>query len=105
MLDKTRFGDERVEELVGVARALRPYLLDKAALHEQNRRLDDEVIGKLLAADMFKVAVPRRWDGLCLSAHGMARVALELAKGCPSTGWVYCISNSASWVASLASDA
>jgi alkylation response protein AidB-like acyl-CoA dehydrogenase len=105
MLDKTRFGDERVEELVDVARTLRPYLLGKAALHEQNRRLDDEVIGKLLAADMFKVAVPRRWGGLCFSAHGMAQVALELAKGCPSTGWVYCISNSASWVASLASDA
>jgi alkylation response protein AidB-like acyl-CoA dehydrogenase len=104
MLDKTRFGDERVEELVGVARALRPYLLEKAPQHEQNRRLDDEVIAKLLAADMFKVAVPRRWGGLCFSAHGMAQVALELAKGCPSTGWVYCISNSASWVASLASD-
>jgi alkylation response protein AidB-like acyl-CoA dehydrogenase len=104
MLDKTRFGDERVEELVDVARALRPYLLEKAALHEQNRRLDDEVIGKLVAADLFKVAVPRRWGGLCLSAHGMARIALELAKGCPSTAWVFCISNSSSWVASLHSD-
>lgn len=105
MLDKTRFGDERVEGLVAAAVAMRPYLLGKAPLHEKNRRLDDEVIRKLVAADMFKVAAPRRWGGLCLSADGMAQVALELAKGCPSTAWVYCISNSANWVASLASDA
>jgi 3-hydroxy-9,10-secoandrosta-1,3,5(10)-triene-9,17-dione monooxygenase len=105
MLDKTRFGDERVEDLVATAKSMRPYLLEMAPKHEQNRRLDPEVISKLLAADMFKVAVPRRWGGLCLSAHGMAQVAVELAKGCPSTGWIYCISNSASWVASLAPDA
>ena len=105
MLDKTRFGDERVEDLVATAKSMRPYLLEMAPKHEQDRRLDPAVISKLLAADMFKVAVPRRWGGLCLSAHGMAQVAVELAKGCPSTGWIYCISNSASWVASLAPDA
>src|ERR1700722_2930308 len=105
MLDKTHFGDERVAELVGIAKSLRPYLLEKAPIHEQKRRLEDDVVKRLVAADMFKVAVPRRWGGLCLSADGMAQVALELAKGCPSTAWVYCISNSASWVASLASDA
>src|SRR5277367_4803624 len=105
MLDKTRFGDERVEDLVDTAKSMRPYLLEMAPKHEQDRRLDAEVIRKLLAADMFKVAVPRRWGGLCLSAHGMAQVAVELAKGCPSTAWIYCISNSASWVASLAPDA
>jgi len=105
MLDKTRFGDERVEDLVATAKSMRPYLLEMAPKHEQDRRIDAGVISKLLAADMFKVAVPRRWGGLCLSAHGMAQVAVELAKGCPATGWIYCISNSASWVASLAPDA
>jgi 3-hydroxy-9,10-secoandrosta-1,3,5(10)-triene-9,17-dione monooxygenase len=105
MLDKARFGDERVEDLVAAAKSMQPYLLEMAPKHEQDRRLDAGVINKLLAADMFKVAVPRRWGGLCLSAHGMAQVAVELAKGCPSTGWIYCISNSASWVASLAPDA
>jgi len=105
MLDKARFGDERVEDLVAAAKSMQPYLLEMAPKHERDRRLDAEVINKLLAADMFKVAVPRRWGGLCFSAHGMAQVAVELAKGCPSTGWIYCISNSASWVASLAPDA
>jgi 3-hydroxy-9,10-secoandrosta-1,3,5(10)-triene-9,17-dione monooxygenase len=105
MLDKARFGDERVEDLVATAKSMQPYLLEMAPKHERERRLDTAVINKLLAADMFKVAVPRRWGGLCLSAHGMAQVAVELAKGCPSTGWIYCISNSASWVASLAPDA
>jgi 3-hydroxy-9,10-secoandrosta-1,3,5(10)-triene-9,17-dione monooxygenase len=105
MLDKARFGDERVEDLVATAKALKPYLLEMAPKHERDRRLDAEVIKKLLDADLFKVAVPRRWGGLCLSADGMAQVAVELAKGCPSTAWIYCISNSASWVASLAPDA
>jgi 3-hydroxy-9,10-secoandrosta-1,3,5(10)-triene-9,17-dione monooxygenase len=104
MLDKRRFGDDRVEEMVAAAKAMRPFLLEMAPKHEQQRRLSAAVIEKLTAADMFKVAVPRRWGGLCFSAHGMAQVAVELARGCPSTGWVYCISNSASWVASLAPD-
>src|ERR1700733_16118766 len=105
MLAKARFGDERVEALVATAKSMHPYLLEMAPKHEQDRRLNAGVINKLLAADMFKVAVPRRWGGLCLSAQGMAQVAVELAKGCPSTGWIYCISNSASWVARLAPDA
>ena len=105
MLDKRRFGDERVEDLVATAKSMQPYLLEMAPKHELGRRIDAEVIKKLTDAEMFKVAVPRRWGGLCLSAHGMAQVAVELAKGCPSTGWIYCISNSASWVASLAPDA
>src|ERR1700732_632711 len=64
MLDKARFGDERVEDLVAAAKTMQPYLLEMAPRHEQNRRLDADVIKKLLAADMFKVAVPRRWGGL-----------------------------------------
>src|SRR5271167_2700714 len=66
MLDKARFGDERVEDLVATAKSMQPYLLEMAPKHEQDRRLDAEVINKLLAADMFKVAVPRRWaDSVC----------------------------------------
>lgn len=102
---KRGFGDERLEGLLATARSLQPFLLEMAPKHERERRLSPEVIEKLTAADLFKVAVPRRWGGLCLSAHGMAQVAVELARACPSTGWVYCIANSASWVASLAPDA
>lgn len=105
MSNNTRFGDERVEELVATAKSFRPLLLERAPIHEKNRRLDDDVVEKLAAADMFKVAVPRRWGGLCLSADGMAQIAVELAKGCPSTAWIFCISNSANWVASLTPDA
>jgi alkylation response protein AidB-like acyl-CoA dehydrogenase len=104
-MQTTTFGDDRLPELLERARALKPLLLEMAPTHDKNRRVSDEVIEALDKAELFKVAAPKRWGGLCLSADGMAQIAVELAKGCPSTAWIYAISNSANWVASLASDA
>lgn len=105
MLTEVGFKDEIADEFVEKARALQPLLLKNALTAERNRRLTDEVVKALEEADLFKVAAPRRWGGLCLSATTMARIAVELAKGCPSTAWVFCISNSNSWVTSLGPDA
>jgi 3-hydroxy-9,10-secoandrosta-1,3,5(10)-triene-9,17-dione monooxygenase len=105
MSSQSGFSDDIAEELITRARGLQPYLLETAPLSERNRRLSDEIIGRLAAARLFDVCVPRRWGGQCVSATTMSRIALELAKGCPSTGWVFCISNSNAWVGSLGPDA
>jgi len=49
---------------------------------------------------VFAMAGPARVDGLAQSSRSMAAVAAELAKGCPSTAWVYTIYNSCLWFAS-----
>lgn len=94
------FQDELADKLVADARAVRPLLESKAAEHEQNSELSQEVIDKLTEIGVFAMAGPRRVDGLAQSSQSMARVAAELAKGCPSTAWVYTIYNSCLWLAS-----
>lgn len=104
MSDLKVFGDDHASELFAAIRSLKPLLLEKAAQHEQSRRLDDEVVAKMTAAGLFRVAAPRRWGGMCLSASVMSQMAEEIAQACPATAWVFCISNSNSWVASMGPD-
>jgi alkylation response protein AidB-like acyl-CoA dehydrogenase len=92
------------EELVARARSLRPLLLRNAPLSEAGGELTSEVISALVEADLFKMCVPRRWGGLCVSANAMARVVEELARGCPSTGWVVTVMNTTVWRITMMSD-
>ncbi len=94
------FQDELADELIGRAKSVRPLLESKAAEHEQNSELSREVVDKLTEIGVFSMAGPRRVGGLAQSSRSMARVAAELAKGCPSTAWVYTIYNSCLWFAS-----
>ncbi|WP_047870316.1 acyl-CoA dehydrogenase family protein, partial [Nocardiopsis sp. RV163] len=43
-------------------------------------------------ADLYRILVPRRYGGLELGVETFLRVTMELARGCPSTGWMYCLS-------------
>jgi len=99
------FNDDIANALVERARSLQPYLLRCAPVSERDRRLSDEIIRNLDDAQLFKVCAPRRCGGLGVSTTTMARIGLELGKGCPSTGWVFCSSNVVAWIASLGPDA
>lgn len=92
------------EDLVARARALRPLLLRNAPLSERRGELTPEVMTALVEADLFKMCVPRRWGGLCVSANAMARVVAELGRGCPSTGWVVTVMNTTVWRVTMMSD-
>ncbi len=94
------FQDAMAEQLLAAARAVRPLLESKAAQHEEQNELSPEVVDALTEAGIFSMAGPRRIGGLAQSSRSMARVAAELAKGCPSTAWVYTIYNSCLWFAS-----
>lgn len=43
-------------------------------------------------AGLYSILVPRRYGGLELGVETFLRVTMELARGCPSTGWMYCLS-------------
>jgi len=94
------FQDELADELIDRAKSVRPLLESKAAEHEQNSELSRDVVDKLTEIGVFSMAGPLRVGGLAQSSRSMARVAAELAKGCPSTAWVYTIYNSCLWFAS-----
>jgi alkylation response protein AidB-like acyl-CoA dehydrogenase len=92
------------EDLVARARSLRPLLLRTAPLSEEGGELVPEVVSALIDCGFFKMAVPRRWGGLCTSANAMARIVAELARGCPSTAWVITIMNTTVWRHTITSD-
>jgi 3-hydroxy-9,10-secoandrosta-1,3,5(10)-triene-9,17-dione monooxygenase len=98
--EKFGFNTELADELVSRAASVRALLESKAAEHEDNSELSQEVVDKLTELGIFSMAGPSRIGGLAQSSQSMARVAAEIAKGCPSTGWVYTIYNSCLWFAS-----
>ena len=89
-----------------VARAaeLRPLLARNVAQAEKDRRLPSENVEALQSANLFKVMVPRRWGGYGATLPEAMSTFAELAKDCPSTGWVAMIINGVSWWASRLPD-
>jgi 3-hydroxy-9,10-secoandrosta-1,3,5(10)-triene-9,17-dione monooxygenase len=93
-------GDELVER----AKSMRSLLLRNAPLSEQRGELMPEVVAAIKDAEFHKIAVPRRLGGLSVSANALARITAELAKACPSTGWMVNIMNTTVWRQTLLSD-
>ena len=94
------FNEALADELVEKAMSVRTLLERTASEHEQKSELSREVVDKLSELGIFSMAGPARVGGLAQSSRSMARVAAEIAKGCPSTAWVYTIYNSCLWFAS-----
>ncbi|MGY4713073.1 acyl-CoA dehydrogenase family protein [Mycolicibacterium sp. CBM1] len=77
------------DELVAIAREMRPRLIERAATAEQERRLPDETLEEMREAGFFNYLTPARFGGAGGGVVGQIDVAAELAKGCPSTAWVF----------------
>src|SRR5260370_31488216 len=73
---------------LALAATLRPLLARNATQVERDRRLCDENVEALEAANLFKVMVPRRWGGYGAPLSTTLRTFAELAQGCSSSGWV-----------------
>jgi alkylation response protein AidB-like acyl-CoA dehydrogenase len=100
------FADEREDFFLAGVRDIRDLLMAQAAKGEADGFLSVAVIDALDAIEgIWSMAVPQRLGGTGLSARSIARISAELAKGDPAAAWVVQIIGSATWVASLASDA
>jgi 3-hydroxy-9,10-secoandrosta-1,3,5(10)-triene-9,17-dione monooxygenase len=73
---------------VALAAELRPLLARNAGQAERDRRLPQENIDALEAANLFKLMTPRRWNGYGIPLATALSAHAELAKGCASTAWV-----------------
>jgi 3-hydroxy-9,10-secoandrosta-1,3,5(10)-triene-9,17-dione monooxygenase len=101
---RLEFDESAGRELLERAKTIRPLLVKNALLNEQRGELTEVVIDALIEIRAFDMAIPHRWGGLCLSANAMARIAAEIAKGCPSSSWVVTITNSNAWLATNTPD-
>jgi 3-hydroxy-9,10-secoandrosta-1,3,5(10)-triene-9,17-dione monooxygenase len=74
--------------MIEAAVALRPFLREKQAETEAARRILDEVNAACDSAGFYRALQPRRFGGYEFDLPTFAKVMIEVARGCPSTGWV-----------------
>ena len=80
-----------VEELVARADELRPRLVELQAETEERTYYSQEIHEAFLEAGFYNVLVPKRYGGLELDLGSFWRMAIAVARGCPSTAWCLCL--------------
>jgi len=76
------------EGLVQCARNLVPLLRERQEACEAAGQMLDETNRELIGKGFYRVLQPRRFGGYEFDMPTFARVMAEIARGCPSTGWV-----------------
>jgi 3-hydroxy-9,10-secoandrosta-1,3,5(10)-triene-9,17-dione monooxygenase len=84
-------ADITADELVGRAAAMRDTLRARQAECETQGRLPDATNREYVDAGFFRVLQPRRFGGFELGLETFLRIAIELSRGCPSSGWVFAL--------------
>jgi 3-hydroxy-9,10-secoandrosta-1,3,5(10)-triene-9,17-dione monooxygenase len=77
------------EEIVQRARDMVPTLRARQAEAEELGRLPDETSREFIDAGFYRILQPRRFGGYEFDLPTFTRVAIELARGCPASGWTY----------------
>lgn len=73
--------------MIRSAVALRPLLREHQAETEAAGRVLDDVAQQCIDAGFFRILQPRRFGGYEFDLPSFVSVAIEIARGCPSTGW------------------
>ena len=77
------------EEMVQRARDMVPVLRERQEHCEEIGRLPDETSRDFVEAGFYRILQPRRFGGYEFDLPTFTRVAIELARGCPASGWTY----------------
>lgn len=85
------------DALVAQARELIPVLRERAAAGAERRQVADETIAELRKRGFFRVLQPRRWGGYEMSPTTFCRIAIALAEGDMSVGWVHGVVGVHAW--------
>lgn len=78
--------------LLASAAALRPHLLEQQAATEARTFFAEETHRLFKDAGFYRILAPRRYGGLELSIASFYKIMIEIARGCPSSGWQLCLS-------------
>jgi alkylation response protein AidB-like acyl-CoA dehydrogenase len=82
---------QRAAELV-------PVLKTRAREAEELRHIPEATIRDLRESGLFDIATPQRFGGNGHEIDLMFRVAMELGRGCGSTGWCYSVMSIHNWM-------
>jgi 3-hydroxy-9,10-secoandrosta-1,3,5(10)-triene-9,17-dione monooxygenase len=90
------------EDLIARTEALLPAIASRAVETETTRRLPDETLRELEAAQLTRILHPAGHGGLGLDYDAFFEVAWRLASACGSTGWVFSVSSAHNWHVAVA---
>ena len=93
------------DELVARAAALKPALRDRQRETERNRRVSDESVAEMKAAELYKILQPARYGGFEHDLWTFTRCAAEIGAGCGSTAWVFATAAQHQWQIGMYDDA
>lgn len=79
------------DTLLGRARDMFPALRARAAQCEKDRKVPDETVAEMQTAGFFEVTKPREYGGYEMPYYMFCEIIMEIARGCPSSGWVYAV--------------
>jgi 3-hydroxy-9,10-secoandrosta-1,3,5(10)-triene-9,17-dione monooxygenase len=79
---------QRAEDVIRAAAAMWPALRQRQAECEALGRLPEQTNRELVDAGFYRILQPRRFGGLELDLATFFQVMANIARGCPSTGWV-----------------
>ncbi|ANZ41980.1 acyl-CoA dehydrogenase [Lentzea guizhouensis] len=82
-----------VGDVVERARELVPLLRANGDKTEQANQALPENLAAVREAGLFRIPTPVEWGGLGLGLRAEVAVAAELARGCPSTGWLLMVNS------------
>jgi 3-hydroxy-9,10-secoandrosta-1,3,5(10)-triene-9,17-dione monooxygenase len=93
-----------VEQLLQRARDMHPVLLGRCAEARELRRVPDATIAEFKAAGFFKMMQPSRYGGYEMNPRHFYDVVFEIARACPSSGWVLSVVGVHNWQMGLLDD-
>jgi 3-hydroxy-9,10-secoandrosta-1,3,5(10)-triene-9,17-dione monooxygenase len=76
------------EAIVQRARDMLPRLRERQSECERLGRIPQQTNDEFVAAGFYRILQPRRFGGYEMDMSTFARVMIEVARGCPSSGWV-----------------
>ncbi|GAA4422399.1 acyl-CoA dehydrogenase family protein [Actinokineospora soli] len=78
-------------DVIARAEALLPLLVEQRAAAEERTYYSAEVHEEFRKAGFYRLLVPARFGGYEFSVQTFMRVVVTLARGCPSTAWMFCL--------------
>ncbi|MCG5216053.1 acyl-CoA dehydrogenase family protein [Streptosporangium soli] len=79
------------QEMVARAEAIAPALVERQAEVEERTFYGEDIHEEFSRAGFYRILVPRRYGGYEFGIDTFMRVTMALTRGCPSTGWMYCL--------------
>ena len=79
------------EDLIRRARELTPLLRERSARCDAEGRILEESNDEFVEAGFYRILQPREFGGYEYGLPTFVRVATEIARGCPSSGWVFAL--------------